>query len=103
MAADYLAITRNNRPQNGTQLISAANQLIDLCNKVQALNDIGQHCFTGGDYSVFEAQFGVAAGQGANALTLLGLINNILNTATEVTGANRLAQLQEFQARLAGQ
>jgi hypothetical protein len=52
---------------------------------------------------MFEAQFGLAAGQGANALSLLGLINTILNTSGEVTGANRLAQLDEFQARLAGQ
>lgn len=103
MAADYLAITKTNRPQLGNQLIAAANRLRELRDLVDALNDAGQHMFNGGDYTMFETQFGVASGQGANALTLLGLMHNILNTNTEVTGANRLSQLDEFVARLAGQ
>lgn len=103
MAADFLSITRTSRPALGAQLIAAANQLLDLRDKVDALNDAGQHMFEATDYTVFEAQFGLAAGQGANALALIGLINAILNTSTEVTGANRLSQLDEFAARLAGQ
>ena len=103
MAADYLVITRSNRPNLGSQLIRSANDLLELCDRVQALNDAGSHMFDGADYTVFEAQFGIAAGQGANALSLLGLINTILNTSTDVTGANRRSQLAEFIARLAGQ
>lgn len=103
MAADYLAITKTNRPNLGNQLIRAANLTRELRDLVDALNDAGGHMFTGGDYTVFEAQFGVAAGQGANTLSLIGLINTIFNTNTDVTGVNRLAQLDEFVARLAGQ
>lgn len=103
MAADYLVITKTNRPQLENQLIRAANLTRELRDLVDALNDVGGHMFTGGDYSVFEAQFGVASGQGANALTLLGLAQTIFNTNTDVTGANRLAQLDEFVSRLAGQ
>ena len=105
MAADFLVVTRTNRPSLGNQLVAAANALRDLRDKIDALNDAGSHQFTTGpdDYSVFESQFGLAAGQGANALSLLGLINTIMNTNTDVTGANRLAQLDEFVARLAGQ
>lgn len=104
MAADFLVITRTpTRPQLGSQLIVAANRLRELRDLVDALNDAGQHMFSGGDYTVFEAQFGVAAGQGANTLTLLGLIHTILNTNTDVIGANRFSQLDEFVARLAGQ
>ena len=84
-------------------MISAANRLKELRELVDGLNDVGQHQFNGADYTVFEAQFGLVAGQGANVLTLLGLINTILNTNTDVTGANRVAQLDEFIARLAGQ
>jgi len=103
MAADYLAITKINRPQLGNQYIRAANLTRELRDLVDALNDSGSHMFDGGDYTVFEAQFGFAAGQGANALALIGLINTILNTNTDVTGLNRLSQLDEFVARVAGQ
>jgi hypothetical protein len=101
MAADFISVTKTSRPQLGNQLIRAANLTRELRDLIDALNDAGQHMFTGADYTVFEAQFGVTGG--ANVLTLLGLINNILNTNGEVTGANRLAQLDEFVARLAGQ
>jgi hypothetical protein len=70
---------------------------------IDALNDDGQHMFAASDFTMFEAQFGLSAGQGSNALTLLGLINDILNTSGEVTGANRLSRLDEFVARLSGQ
>lgn len=103
MAADFLAITKTNRPQLGTQLVRAANLTRELRDLIDALNDAGQHMFNGGDFSMFETQFGIGAGSGGNTLTLLGLINTILNSNTDVTGANRLAQLDEFVARLAGQ
>lgn len=103
MAADFIVITKTNRPQLGNQLIAMANRLRELRDLSDALNDAGSHMFDGGDYAVFEAQFGLAAGTGANTLSLMGLVNNILNTSGDVTGANRLAQLDEFVARLAGQ
>ena len=103
MAADYLAITKTNRPQLGNQLVRAANLTRELRDLIDALNDVGNHQFNGGDFSMFETQFGIPAGQGGNTLTLLGLVNTIFNTNTDVTGANRLSQLDEFVSRLAGQ
>ena len=103
MAADFLVISRTSRPQMGAEIIAAANLMVDLRDRVRALNSSAGHMFNGGDYSVFEAQTGITTGQGANAMTLLGLINTILNSNTDVTGANRLAQLDEFAARVAGQ
>lgn len=103
MAADYIVITKTNRPQLGSQLIRAANQLKELRELVDGINDVGQHQFNGADYAMFEAQFGLLPGSGANTLALLGLINNILNTNGTVAGVDRLAQLDEFVGRLAGQ
>lgn len=103
MAADFISVTKTNRPQLGNQLIRAANLTRELRDLIDALNDTGQHQFAGADYTVFEGQFGLTTGQGANTLTLLGLINAIFNTSTDVTGASRLSQLDEFVARLAGQ
>ena len=103
MAADYLAISKTNRPQLGNQLVRAANLTRQLRDLIDALNDVGNHQFNGGDFSMFETQFGIPAGQGGNTLTLLGLVNTIFNTNTDVTGANRLSQLDEFVSRLAGQ
>lgn len=103
MAADFFVISSVNRPQLGTQAIRAANIMRDLRDLIDSLNDGGSHMFNGGDYTMLEAQFGLAAGQGANFLALLGLIHNILNTNTTVAGVDRLSQIDEFVARLAGQ
>jgi hypothetical protein len=101
MAADYIVVNR--QKQLGNNLVRAAGLLRELRDLVDSINDIGQHCFTGADFSMFEAQFGLNAGTGSNTLTLLGLVNTILNTNTDVTGANRLSQLNEFVDRLNGQ
>jgi hypothetical protein len=103
MAADYITISRTNRPQLGSQLVRAANLTRELRDLIDALNDAGAHMWDGADFTVFEAQFGLAVGTGANTLTLLGLVNTVFNTSSDVTGASRLSQLDEFVARLAGQ
>ena len=101
MAADFIGVDRSKAL--GSQLVIAANQLLATANLISQLNAIGQHCFAASDFSVFEAKFGLAAGTGSNVLTLLGLINNNLNTNTEIVGATRLANIQEFIARISGQ
>jgi hypothetical protein len=100
MAADYIVVSKTNRPQLGTQLIRAANLTKELRELVDGLNDVANHQVDGGN-ALFEAQFGVTGG--ANVVTLLGLVNTIFNTNGEVTGANRLSQLDEFVGRLSGQ
>jgi hypothetical protein len=101
MAADYIVVSKTNRPQLGTQLIRAANLTKELRELVDGLNDVANHQVDGGNVALFEAQFGVTGG--ANVVTLLGLVNTIFNTNGEVTGANRLSQLDEFVGRLSGQ
>jgi hypothetical protein len=70
---------------------------------IDGLNDVAGHMHDGAIYTTFEAQFGLSAGTGANVITLMGLINTILNTNGTVAGADRLSQLDEFVGRLAGQ
>lgn len=101
MAADY--ITVNRVKQLGNQLVRAAELARELRELVDKLSDAKDHSFAASDFSVLEANFGLSAGVGANTATLIGLIQAILNSNAEVTGANRLAQLDEFCARLAGQ
>ena len=101
MAADYIAVNRTK--QLGNSLVRAADLLRELRELVDKLNDAGSHSFTGSDYTMMEANFGLTAGQGANTLTLLGLINTILNTNATVAGTDRLSQIEEFVSRLAGQ
>lgn len=101
MAADYIVVTKTK--QLGASLVRAADLTRELRELVDKLNDAVGHSFTGADFTVMEAQFGLVNGTGSNTATLLGLINTIFNTNTDVTGANRLAQLDEFAARLAGQ
>src|SRR5688572_8339655 len=100
MANDFVKITSTNRPQMGNQTIRLANLLREVRDLTDAINDAASHMHDGATYTTVEANFGLTGG-GANFVTLLGLINNILNTSTDVTGANRLAQLDEFVARLA--
>lgn len=101
MAADYIVVNKTNRPPLGTQLIRAANDLKAIRELVDGLNDIAGHQVNGGDVTMFESQFGVT--NGANVVTLLGLINTILNTNGSVVGTDRLSQIDEFVGRLAGQ
>lgn len=101
MAADFITVNRAKQP--GNNLVRAANLTRELRELVDGLSDAVGHSFDGSDYSVMEANFGLASGQGANTATLIGLIQTILNSNTDVTGANRLSQLDEFTARLAGQ
>lgn len=103
MANDYIIITRTNRPQLGSQIIAAANRLKELRELVRGLADVAGHMHDGATYTTLEAQFGIPAGSGANFVTLLGLLDNILNTNTTVAGTDRLSQLNEFVGRLAGQ
>ena len=104
MAADYIPIVKTpSRPQLGSQTVSVANKLIELRQLVLALNMISGHCVNASDFSILETQFGLPAGTGANFATLLGNLNTLFNTNTDVVGATRLAQLDEFQSRIAGQ
>lgn len=103
MANDFLAIQRQGRTNLGSQLVSLANALRDVRDKCDALNDAASHMHDGATYTTVESQFGITAGQGANFVSLMGLLNNILNTNVTVAGTDRLAQLDEFVARLAGQ
>lgn len=103
MAIDFTVITKTNRPQQGNQAVALANQLRDIRDKADALNDAASHMHDGSNYALVESQFGLSAGAGANFVTLLQQLHDILNTSATVSDANRLARLDEFVARLAGQ
>lgn len=101
MAADFIVV---NRQKNlGNTLVRAADQLRELREMIDRLKDVGNHSNDGISYAVMEANFGLAAGTGANVLTLIGLIDTILNGNGTVAGQARLDQLEEFCSRLAGQ
>lgn len=101
MAADFIVVNR--AKQLGNNMVRAADLTRELRELVDKIVDSANHCFDGADYSLLEQQAGLAAGKGANTLALFNLVQTILNTNADVTGANRLSQLDEFCARLAGQ
>lgn len=101
MAADFIVV--NKTKQLGNSLVRAADTLRELRELFDKLSDAKDHGFAASDFSVMEANFGLLPGTGANAATLLGLLQTIFNSNTDVTGASRLAQLDEFVGRLAGQ
>ncbi len=101
MAADFIVVNRTK--QLGSQYVRLATMLLECRNLAESLIASGNHCFADSDYSVFETQFGLAAGTGANALNLLGLVRGVLNTNDTIAGDSRLAWLDEFCARVAGQ
>lgn len=103
MANDYLSISKTNRPQLGSQVISLANLLRDVRDRVDALNDSASHMHDGATFTAVETNFGLPAGTGGNFVTLLQNLQDILNTGNTIAGATRLANLDEFVARLAGQ
>lgn len=103
MAIDYIVITKTNRPQLANQAIRLANLLREVRDLSDALNDVASHMHDGANYALVESQFGLSGGAGGNFVTLLQQNHDILNTSVAVSDANRLARLDEFVARLAGQ
>jgi hypothetical protein len=103
MANDFLAITATSRPQMGNQAIRLANLLREVRDLADALNDAANHMHDGATFTTVEQRFGLPGGTGANFVTLLGYVQEILNTSTAVSDANRLARLDEFVGRVAGQ
>lgn len=106
MAIDYVGVTTAQRPLPGTQLVRAANLTKELCELIDGLTAISDHMHDGADYALFVSKFGLVLPAGvtaANVKTLLGYMQEIFNSSTDVTGANRFARLREFVARFAGQ
>ena len=101
MAADRIVVNRTK--QDGNNLVRAADMLSELSNLIDKINLNAGHGNDGTTYAVMEADFGLQAGAGANAATLIALMNDIFNTTTDVLGVNRSAQLREFVGRLSGQ
>lgn len=101
MAIDYINVDRSKQLGNNT--VRAAELILELRALVDKLNDSVGRMNDGSNYTAVETNFGIGSGKGANFATLMLQIHEIFNTATEVTGANRLARIDEFCARLAGQ
>lgn len=101
MAADYIAVNRTK--QLGNSLVRAADMLRELRELIDKLKDAADHSNDGTTFTLLETNFGLEAGKGANANTLLGLVRDILNTNATVAGQTRVDTLEEFCARLAGQ
>jgi hypothetical protein len=101
MAADYIGVNRTK--QLGNKLVLAADSFRQLRELIDQLADAKDHSFAAADFSLFETNFGLTAGTGANAATLLGYMQEIFNTNTTVAGQTRLDRIEEFCARLAGQ
>ncbi len=101
MAADYIVVNRTK--QLGNRLVRAAELTRELRELVDGINDAVNHSFAASDFSVMETNFGLVTGTGANCATLIGNMNNILNTNTTIAGQTRVDNIEEFAARLAGQ
>jgi len=101
MAADFISVNRGK--QLGNSLVRSADLLRELRELIDKISDASSHSFEAGNFSMMEANFGLAAGQGANVTTMIALIKDILNTNTDVSGADRLSRLDEYVGRLAGQ
>jgi hypothetical protein len=98
MAADFIDVNRTEQP--GNTLVALAGRILEIQEEITNLFAAGNHMHESGNYALLESNFGLAAGKGANTLTLLGYMNEIFNTATDVAGATRLSRIQEFTSRL---
>ncbi len=87
MAADYIVVTKSNRPQLGSQLVALANKWIEIRQLATALKQIKDHQNAAGDFTVMAGQFGLSAGDAASAAGILDNVNTLWNTNTDVLGA----------------
>lgn len=101
MAADYIKL---NKALPLSQLIvSLAENIRNQRELADKINDIVNHSVDGSDYTVLESLTGVSTTYSGNLSTLVLYMQEIFNTNADVTGANRLARMEEFVSRLAGQ
>lgn len=101
MAADFLVI--NTAKSLGAKAVLAANILRQYRELIAMLVADANHMNDGSDFSLVESQFGLAAGKGANFVTLLNIQDAIVNGTTGAGQATQQGQILEFVARLAGQ
>jgi hypothetical protein len=98
MAINHISIDRTE--QLGADLINLARQLQDTRDKANRLVDIANTQWDTGVFTTLESRFGLEAGAGGDVLFLLSYLDEILNTNTTVSGADRLARINDFCARL---
>ncbi len=101
MAADFINVNRTKTL--GSSLVRAADLLRELRELIDKLKDAGNHSNDGSSYTVMETNFGLATGAGPNTLTLINIMDSILNGSDAAGGATQQGQIEEFCARLAGQ
>lgn len=91
MAADFISVDRTKQLGNSAvRLAGLIQESQNLCDDLKANAD---HQWDTGDYTLLESKFGLAAGAGANFLTLLGNVQTALGAAA----------LAEYVARVANQ
>lgn len=100
MAADFINI--NTAKPLGAKVVILANNLRALREPCDLLMDAVDHSNDGATYTLLETNFGLSGG-GANFATLLGNLRDVLNTDVTIAGATRLANVDEFCARIVGQ
>lgn len=84
-------------------MVRTAELLNEVRDNIAHLVAAANHSNDNSDFSMMETNFGLASGMGANVVTLINIMNDTFNTATEKDGATRLGQINEFAARIAGQ
>ncbi len=102
MAADFIALDKTKT--EGARIVALANALLGVRQNVAALNaNAARMVDAGPDYKVLQARTGVSITYAGDLSTLLLYMEEIFNSNTTVAGADRLARLDEFIARIAGQ
>jgi hypothetical protein len=98
MAINHIKVLRTE--QLGADLIDLSRQLQSTRDKANRLIDIANTLWDSGDFATLEDRFGLETGNGGDVLFLLSYLDEILNTNTTVSGADRLARINDFCARL---
>src|SRR5262245_40234456 len=101
MPVDFIGV--NTQKPFGAKLVRLANNLLEVRELTDALADARGHMTTGTDFAKFAEYFGIDPTQASQASQLLDWIDDILNTNTEITGADRRDRLNQFCSRIAGQ
>lgn len=101
MAADFIALDTT-KPM-GRNIVRLAELVREVRELIDKLNDNKDHMVDSLVYTVLESRTGASTAYSGNLATLLGYMQEIFNSNATVAGADRLARLDEFVARVAGQ
>lgn len=101
MTNDFVSIDKTK--QFGLTTVWLADVFIEIRKAIDKLHTSAGHQTDGTTFTTMESKFGLSSGDGTEVLDMLTDLKSIFNSSDTISGADRLAKIDNFVGRVAGQ